>query len=99
MFSAARIDSAADFLQVGRSVCACGPEPKTGRAIIVRLAERGTVSSTLIALPNDLSQSVYEFAAGPPDVTPYHDYSLDARKLLAGELSRRQSRGAASESQ
>jgi len=83
MFAAARIESANDFLETGRAVCRQGPEPKSGRTILIRLPQRGTVSSTLITLPNDPSQTVYEFAAGPPDVTPYRDYSTEAREMLA----------------
>jgi uncharacterized protein with NRDE domain len=83
LFSAAKIETAAAFIEVGRKVCRQGSEPATGRTILIRLTERGTVSSTLIALPNDRTQAVYEFAAGPPDVNPYRDYSTEARKLLA----------------
>jgi uncharacterized protein with NRDE domain len=37
--------------------------------------DRGTVSSTLIALRRPLTRSIYRHAQGPPDRTPYEDYS------------------------
>jgi uncharacterized protein with NRDE domain len=43
--------------------------------ICLRSAKGGTVSSTIVALRSSLSQSVYLHAQGPPDVTPYTDYS------------------------
>ncbi|MGH7129010.1 MAG: NRDE family protein, partial [Planctomycetaceae bacterium] len=46
--------------------------------------DRGTVSSTLIALTNDPSQVRYLFADGPPSNTPYEEYSHLARQLFAG---------------
>jgi uncharacterized protein with NRDE domain len=42
----------------------------------------GTVSSTVIALPDDRGQTRYEYAPGPPASTPYDDYSIEARRLL-----------------
>jgi hypothetical protein len=44
---------------------------------------RGTVSSTLIAVRQPLSRSTYLHAQGPPDQTPYHDYSGLLRQLAA----------------
>lgn len=43
---------------------------------------RGTVSSTLVALRKPLSRSTYLHAQGPPDSTPYQDYSA-----LLGQLA------------
>ncbi|HEY2840991.1 MAG TPA: NRDE family protein [Pirellulales bacterium] len=88
LFSAVGIRTTGEFLDVARSVCRQGPDPATGRTILIRLPERGTVSSTLIALPNDRAQTIYEFAAGPPDVTPYRDYSGLMRELLAQDRTR-----------
>ncbi|MEX2288556.1 MAG: NRDE family protein [Planctomycetaceae bacterium] len=42
----------------------------------------GTVSSTIIALPDDVRDVRYHYASGPPCEMPYEDYSLDARRLL-----------------
>ena len=43
--------------------------------ICVRGQGRGTVSSTILALREPLSRSAYLHAQGPPDVTPFVDYS------------------------
>jgi hypothetical protein len=67
----------ADFLARTADVCA-HPE------IIVREAERGTVSSDLIALTAAAGDAVYRHAPGPPDRTPYEDRSQLLRGLLAG---------------
>src|SRR5262249_8441618 len=37
--------------------------------------DRGTVSSTLVAMGPPLARSTYRHAQGPPDRTPYDDYS------------------------
>jgi hypothetical protein len=42
----------------------------------------GTVSSTVIAVPDDLHQVCYRSAHGAPDTTEYDDYSDQAIKLL-----------------
>lgn len=88
LFAAAKIENAGDFIETGRMVCRQGPEPTTERTILVRFPQRGTVSSTLIAAPTDQSQTVYEFAAGSPDVNPYRDYSAVARTMLTRAKSR-----------
>jgi uncharacterized protein with NRDE domain len=43
--------------------------------------EGGTVSSTIIALPSRLADGTYLHAQGPPDRTPYDDYSALLRQL------------------
>ncbi len=83
MFAAQPIENVAQYLQVAQRVCSQGLDPKSGRAIVLRLAERGTVSSTLIAITKDNAQVVHQFAAGAPDVTPYRDQSGELRQLLA----------------
>jgi uncharacterized protein with NRDE domain len=50
--------------------------------------DRGTVSSTVVALPEDLSRSVYLHAQGPPDRTPYQDYSPLLRRVIADGAGR-----------
>jgi uncharacterized protein with NRDE domain len=56
-----------------REVCA-HHEPDNP-PICFRLADRGTVSSSLIALRPSLAQSAWWHAQGPPDRTPYTDCS------------------------
>jgi uncharacterized protein with NRDE domain len=53
----------------------CGQTGNGGPAICLRGATRGTVSSCAIALRSPLERSLYLHAQGPPDRTPYADYS------------------------
>jgi uncharacterized protein with NRDE domain len=43
--------------------------------------DRGTVSSTVVALRSSLARSTYLHAQGPPDAVPYTDYSGLLREL------------------
>ncbi|MGQ0633405.1 MAG: NRDE family protein [Planctomycetaceae bacterium] len=43
---------------------------------------RGTVSSTICAIPDDLPRATYWYAGGPPTVTPYEDYSSQLAQML-----------------
>jgi hypothetical protein len=45
--------------------------------------ERGTVSSTVLAIASSLPQSQYWHAEGPPDKTAYQDYSQLLTNLFA----------------
>jgi hypothetical protein len=59
----------------------CGKAGGDGEpAICFHGAERGTVSSTIIAVPFS-GQALYLHAQGPPDRTPYVDYSDHLRRL------------------
>jgi hypothetical protein len=44
----------------------------------------GTVGSTIVGLPLDVSQAVYHYAPGSPCITAYDDYSQSLRDLLVG---------------
>ena len=60
----------------------CGRTGGDGPAICLRGADRGTVSSTLVAVRRPLATSVYLHAQGPPDRTAYVDYSTLLRRLI-----------------
>lgn len=51
--------------------------------------DRGTVSSSIIAMTNDSAQSVYRHAAGPPSRTAYHDLSPLLRETLSMDSPQR----------
>jgi uncharacterized protein with NRDE domain len=59
----------------------CAQTGDGGPPICFRKEDRGTVSSTIVALRQPLDRSTYLHAQGPPDRTPYTDYSH-----LLGEL-------------
>jgi uncharacterized protein with NRDE domain len=72
-----RYDHSEQCLAQLKSVCAHTDNP----AICWRGPERGTVSSTLIALAPDLRHCRFLHAQGPPDVTQYEDLSYLLRRL------------------
>ncbi|MCA9070212.1 MAG: NRDE family protein [Planctomycetaceae bacterium] len=67
-----------------KTVCGLGNQAG-GDAICYPCTEGwGTVSSSLIALPDDVRASRYFHAAGSPSDTPYDDYSDQLVSLLDG---------------
>jgi uncharacterized protein with NRDE domain len=71
--------NAEDCLTALRQVCA--HHPPENPPICIRLEDRGTVSSTLVALGQSLGSASVWHAQGPPDRTPYADYSHLLREL------------------
>jgi uncharacterized protein with NRDE domain len=59
----------------------CAKGEGDGPAMCIRAGDRGTVSSSVIAVGSPLASGVYLHAQGPPDVTPYADYSDLLRDL------------------
>jgi len=49
--------------------------------------DRGTVSSTIVALHSSLPESRYLHAQGPPDKTPYEDYSHLLKELVRNKAT------------
>jgi hypothetical protein len=75
--------SAADCLGALEQLC---PQPGNGSPpMCLHGPDRGTVSSTLIALRWSLRDSVYRHAQGPPDRTPYRDYSPLLKEMAPRE--------------
>jgi len=85
-----RDKSSRECLAALRELCA---QPGNGDPpICLRGADRGTVSSALVALHPLLGESRYLHAQGPPDRTPYEDYSHLLRELkIAGQICNLQS--------
>jgi hypothetical protein len=78
-----RFPSRADeFIARAKEICAVGRDDETGLTVILRGDDRGTVSSTLIALAREPEKSIYLHAAGPPDRASYEDYSEQLRSIL-----------------
>ena len=55
-------------------------------SMVLRSNDRGTVSSTLLALGLKSRDAIYQFAAGAPDETRYEDYSPMLRDILSRGL-------------
>jgi uncharacterized protein with NRDE domain len=78
-------DSAKDCLSALQELCS---DPgRDGPAICLSGPDRGTVSSTLIALRRPLARSVFLHTQGVPDRTPYADLSDLFGSLTAGHQS------------
>ena len=80
------LDSPVKFLAIASKVFSRAPTGPGRPSMVVREKERGTVSSTLIALGTKPRDAIYQFAAGPPDKTKYEDFSPLLRDLLSRGL-------------
>jgi uncharacterized protein with NRDE domain len=77
-----RCRTSADWAAVLRRLC--GRREPDEPPVCLRGEDRGTVSSAVIALRPSLAESVYLHAQGPPDRTPYKDYSELLRQMASG---------------
>lgn len=78
--------SATEWIESLKSLCA---QPGNGGPPICIHGDRGgTVSSSIIALRSTLARSSYWHAQGPPDRTPYRDYSPLFTALAQGTCPR-----------
>lgn len=72
--------AAQECVEALRELCAyTGPD---GPAICLRGPDRGTVSSSIVALRSSPGRSIYLHAQGPPDRTPYEDYSQLLEQIM-----------------
>lgn len=80
------LDSAVKFLAVASKVFARAPSPPGRPSIVMRDPERGTVSSTLLALGQKPRDAIYQYAPGPPDKSKFEDFSPLLRDILSRGL-------------
>lgn len=80
------LDSPVKFLAVASKVFARQPSPVGRPSIVIRGNDRGTVSSTLIALGKKPRDAIYQYAMGAPDRTRYEDFSPMLRDILSRGL-------------
>jgi uncharacterized protein with NRDE domain len=80
------LDSAVKFLAVASKAFARPAAAPERPGMIVRGKERGTVSSTLIALGKKPRDAIFQYANGAPDVARYEDYSPLLRDILSRGL-------------
>ncbi len=88
------LDSPVKFLAVASKVFARAPAPAGRPSMVMRGKERGTVSSTLIALGTKPRDAIYQFAPGAPDKSKYEDYSPLLRDILSRGLREARTREA-----
>lgn len=71
-----------EFLARAAEVCRTGPDESGRTTIVLRGPDRGTVSSTLLALGPEERRRRWLYADGPPDVAEYADLSDELRRCL-----------------
>jgi len=86
------LDSPVKFLAVASKVFARSPNPMARASMVVRGADYGTVSSTLIALGAKPRDAIYQHSDGPADESRYEDYSPLLRDILSRGLREARSR-------
>jgi uncharacterized protein with NRDE domain len=79
------LDSAVTFLAVASKSFARKPDSAGRHGVVIRGGDYGTVSSTLIALPNRSQNAVYQYSPGPPSDYAYDDLSALLRQVLSAE--------------
>jgi uncharacterized protein with NRDE domain len=89
------LDSPVKFLAVASKAFARGPVGPDRPSMVIRGQEKGTVSSTLIALGKKPRDAIYQFAAGAPDQARYEDFSPLLRDILSRGLREARSRAKA----
>ncbi len=78
------LDSAVTFLAVASRALSRKPDVSGRRGVVITGGEYGTVSSTLLSLPEEkIQQAVYQYASGPPCDTSYDDLSALLRQVLS----------------
>jgi hypothetical protein len=80
------LDSAVKFLAVSSKAFARPPAAADRPGMVVRGKERGTVSSTLIALGKKPRDAIFQYANGSPETARYEDYSPLLRDILSRGL-------------
>jgi hypothetical protein len=89
------LDSPVKFLAVASKVFARAPTPPGRPSMVIRGRERGTVSSTLLALGKKPRDAIFQFANGAPDEVKYEDYSPLLRDILSRGLRESRTRAQA----
>lgn len=89
------LDSAVKFLAVASKAFARPPSGPDRPGMVIRGKDRGTVSSTLIALGKKPRDAIFQFANGAPDEAKYEDYSPLLRDILSRGLRESRSKAKA----
>jgi uncharacterized protein with NRDE domain len=80
-----KLDSAVTFLAVASRSFSREPDASGRRGIVLKGADYGTVSSTLLSLPGRTQNAVYQYSPGPPCDHAYDDLSALLRQVLSAE--------------
>lgn len=82
------LDSAVTFLAVASRAFSRKPDATGRRGVVLTGSEYGTVSSTLLSLPEKIQQSVFQYAPGPPSDHSYDDLSALLRQVLSTDRNK-----------
>jgi uncharacterized protein with NRDE domain len=89
------LDSAVKFLAVASKAFARPPAAPDRPGMVFKGKERGTVSSTLIALGKKPRDAIFQYANGSPETARYEDYSPLLRDILSRGLRESRSKAKA----
>jgi hypothetical protein len=90
------LDSPVKFLAVASKVFARSPSTEGRPSMVLRGPEKGTVSSTLLSLGKKPRDAIYQYSAGPPDMSKYEDFSPLLRDILSRGLREARTKAKAS---
>ena len=82
-----------EWIRRSQSICGLGDEVGGDALCLPPAKGWGTVSSSIIALMDDIKSSRYLHAAGGSDAAPFHDHSADLVSLLEERIHRIRLRG------
>jgi len=74
--------SSSEFVAAARELLRVPIREPGQVGIVLRGEDRGTVSSTILSLPESLTEATYLYADGPPDEHDYADYSPLLQEVL-----------------
>jgi len=89
------LDSAVKFLARASQAFSRQPVLEGRPSMVLRGPDKGTVSSTLIALGKKPRDAIFQYASGSPDQARYEDYSPMLRDILSRGLRESRSRAKA----
>ncbi|MBN1589511.1 MAG: NRDE family protein [Pirellulales bacterium] len=83
-----KIESAVTFLAMASRAFARKPDSSGRRGVVLCNGDFGTVSSTLLSLPDKIQNAVFQYAHGSPCDTKYDDYSALLRQVLSTDKNK-----------
>lgn len=84
------LDSSVTFLAVASRAFSRKPDVAGRRGVVLTGGDTGTVSSTLLSLPDRIQRAVYQYAPGPPSDHSYDDLSALLRQVLSTGKSKKE---------
>lgn len=83
-----KVDSAVAFLAIASRAFSRKPDAQGRHGLVMTGGDYGTVSSTLLSLPERIQNAVFQYASGPPSETTYDDCSAMLRQVLSTDKNK-----------